>query len=88
MWKHNSDVDEPEKLENLLNQKLGNTSFSLCSGSYGNETDVPVISTTFNDCLNSSPGRPKETFDCGRIPNTPSHHFKQRLCYCHEVLTK
>ena len=88
MWKHNSDVDGPEKLENLLNQKLGSTSFTLCSGSFGNETDVPVISTTFNDCLNSLPGRPKETIDCGRIPNTPSHHFKQRLCYCHEVLTK
>jgi len=83
MWKHNSDVDGPEKLANILKQKLGSTSFPLCSGKFGNETDIPSISTTWsvNECLHSSPGRQKERFDCGRIPNTPD----QRLCYCHEA---
>ena len=87
MWKHNSDVDGPEKLANILKQKLGSTSFPLCSGKFGNETDVPVISTTWsiNECVHSSPGRQKETFDCGRIPNTPHNHFKKRLCYCHKT---
>ena len=85
MWKHNSDVDGPEKLANLLKQKLGNTSFSLCSGKFGNNTDVPAITTIFNECTHSSPGRQKDTFDCGRIPNTPPDHFKQRLCYCHKA---
>ena len=83
MWKHNSDVDAPEKLANLINRLQGNTSFSTCSEKYGQGyTDVPVFSTSAGLCLNPSPRRPKNMVDCGRVP-TPKNQNKQRLCYCH-----
>ena len=83
MWKHNSDVNAPEKVTKLINGFLGNTSFTSCSGAYGEESDVPVFSTSDAFCLSSSPGRPKSKFDCGRSPS-PKRQRKKRLCYCHE----
>ena len=84
MWKHNSDVDAPEKVMKLINRLLRNTSFPSCSGAYGEESDVPVFSTSesYQFCLSSSPERAKETFDCGRSP-TPKDQLKKRVCYCH-----
>ena len=82
MWKHNSDVDAPEKLAKLINRMLENPTFTSCSKAYGEESDVPVFSTSDGFCLSSSPGKPKEKFDCLRSP-TPKTQRKKRLCYCH-----
>ena len=83
MWKHNSDVDAPEKLANLINRLQGWTSFSTCSEKYGQgHTDVPVFQKSAGLCWNPLPRRPKNMVDCGRVP-TPKNQNKQRLCYCH-----
>ena len=87
MWNHNSDVDTPERLANLINKLQGNTSFYSCIGSFGNTPDVPVFSTSEGFCLNSSPSRPKHKVDCGRLP-TPEGQLKRRLCYCHAGKSK
>ena len=84
MWKHNSDVDAPEKLAKLLNGLLMNTNFTSCSGAYGEVSDVP-LSTAKGTCLSSSPGRSKEKFDCGLSP-TPKNQRKKRLCFCHDCI--
>ena len=88
MWKHNADVDTPDKLANLIHRLQGNTSFSSCSEKYGKGyTDVPVFSTSARLCLNPSPRRTKNMVDCGRVPS-PKNQNKQRLCYCHAGKSK
>ena len=87
MWNHNSDVDSPEKLAKLINRLQGTTSFSFCSGNYGDESDVPVFSTSERFCLSSSPGKSRKNIDCGRSP-MPKEQYKERLCYCHAGKSK
>ena len=87
MWNHNSDVDAPEKLANLINRLQGKTYFSICSGTFGDSPGVPLFSTAKSFCFNSSPGKPKEKIDCGQSPK-PEYDYKKRLCYCNAGKSK
>lgn len=74
---HNSEVDTPAEMQQVVTETGGST--SSCTGGYGSNQDVPAWSPDGTGwCAHSAPSRTLDTFNCAATTEVA----KRRLCYC------